>query len=257
MANRIMLNETSYHGAGAIAEIVTEAKARGFSKALICSDPDLIKFGVTAKVTDLLDKAGLAYAVYSGIKANPTIENVKDGVKAFQDAGADYIIAIGGGSSMDTAKAIGIIINNPEFADVRSLEGVAPTKNPCLPIIAVPTTAGTAAEVTINEYMVGCYGTTEYTEDMSSLTLKVEAGENSAEIAYEYKCREASAPGAEEVWCKLPPIQTLVSLTCRGRDKAGYVKEGYAFSPMFTLGYTGTLREKEVFTTWLNLKKAN
>ena len=114
-----------------------------------------------------------------------------------------------------------------------------------------------AAEVTINEYMVGCYGTTEYTEDMSSLTLKVEAGENSAEIAYEYKCREASAPGAEEVWCKLPPIQTLVSLTCRGRDKAGYVKEGYAFSPMFTLGYTGTLREKEVFTTWLNLKKAN
>ncbi len=150
MANRIMLNETSYHGAGAIAEIVTEAKARGFSKALICSDPDLIKFGVTAKVTDLLDKAGLAYAVYSGIKANPTIENVKDGVKAFQDAGADYIIAIGGGSSMDTSKAIGIIINNPEFADVRSLEGVAPTKKPCVPIIAVPTTAGTAAEVTIN-----------------------------------------------------------------------------------------------------------
>ena len=150
MANRIMLNETSYHGAGAIAEIVTEAKARGFSKALICSDPDLIKFGVTAKVTDLLDKAGLAYAVYSGIKANPTIENVKDGVKAFQDAGADYIIAIGGGSSMDTSKAIGIIINNPEFADVRSLEGVAPTKKPCIPIIAVPTTAGTAAEVTIN-----------------------------------------------------------------------------------------------------------
>ena len=150
MANRIMLNETSYHGAGAIAEIVTEAKARGFSKALICSDPDLIKFGVTAKVTDLLDKAGLAYAIYSGIKANPTIENVKDGVKAFQDAGADYIIAIGGGSSMDTSKAIGIIINNPEFADVRSLEGVAPTKKPCVPIIAVPTTAGTAAEVTIN-----------------------------------------------------------------------------------------------------------
>ncbi len=145
-----MLNETSYHGAGAIAEIVTEAKARGFSKALICSDPDLIKVGVTAKVTDLLDKAGLAYAVYSGIKANPTIENVKDGVKAFQDAGADYIIAIGGGSSMDTSKAIGIIINNPEFADVRSLEGVAPTKKPCVPIIAVPTTAGTAAEVTIN-----------------------------------------------------------------------------------------------------------
>ena len=150
MANRIMLNETSYHGSGAIAEIVTEAKARGFSKALICSDPDLIKFGVTAKVTDLLDEAGLAYEIYSGIKANPTIENVKEGVEAFRKAGADYIIAIGGGSSMDTSKAIGIIINNPEFADVRSLEGVAPTKKPCVPILAVPTTAGTAAEVTIN-----------------------------------------------------------------------------------------------------------
>ena len=150
MANRIMLNETSYHGSGAIAEIVTEVKARGFSKALICSDPDLIKFGVTAKVTDLLDAAGLAYEIYSGIKANPTIENVKEGVEAFRKAGADYIIAIGGGSSMDTSKAIGIIINNPEFADVRSLEGVAPTKKPCVPIIAVPTTAGTAAEVTIN-----------------------------------------------------------------------------------------------------------
>ena len=150
MANRIMLNETSYNGSGAIAEIVTEAKARGFSKALICSDPDLIKFGVTAKVTDLLDAAGLAYEIYSGIKANPTIENVKEGVEAFRKAGADYIIAIGGGSSMDTSKAIGIIINNPEFADVRSLEGVAPTKKPCVPILAVPTTAGTAAEVTIN-----------------------------------------------------------------------------------------------------------
>ena len=150
MANRIMLNETSYHGSGAIAEIVTEVKARGFSKALICSDPDLIKFGVTAKVTDLLDEAGLAYEIYSGIKANPTIENVKEGVEAFRKAGADYIIAIGGGSSMDTSKAIGIIINNPEFADVRSLEGVAPTKKPCVPILAVPTTAGTAAEVTIN-----------------------------------------------------------------------------------------------------------
>lgn len=145
-----MLNETSYHGSGAIAEIATEAKARGFSKALICSDPDLIKFGVTAKVTDLLDNAGLAYEIYSGIKANPTIENVTDGVEAFKKAGADYIIAIGGGSSMDTSKAIGIIINNPEFADVRSLEGVAPTKKPCVPILAVPTTAGTAAEVTIN-----------------------------------------------------------------------------------------------------------
>ena len=150
MANRIMLNETSYHGKGAISEIVAEAKARGFQKAFVCSDPDLIKFGVTGKVLAVLDAAGLAYSVYSDIKANPTIENVQHGVEAFKASGADYIIAIGGGSSMDTAKAVGIIIGNPEFADVRSLEGVAPTKNKCVPIIAVPTTAGTAAEVTIN-----------------------------------------------------------------------------------------------------------
>ena len=150
MANRIMLNQTSYHGAGAIAEIVTEAKAHAFQKAFVCSDPDLIKFGVTGKVTDLLDKEGLAYEIYSDIKANPTIDNVKNGVAAFKASGADYIIAIGGGSSMDTAKAIGIIIENPEFADVRSLEGVAPTKKHAVFTIAVPTTAGTAAEVTIN-----------------------------------------------------------------------------------------------------------
>ena len=150
MANRIMLNQTSYHGAGAIAEIVTEAKAHAFQKAFVCSDPDLIKFGVTGKVTDLLDKEGLAYEIYSDIKANPTIDNVKNGVAAFKASGADYIIAIGGGSSMDTSKAIGIIINNPEFADVRSLEGVAPTKKHAVLTIAVPTTAGTAAEVTIN-----------------------------------------------------------------------------------------------------------
>ncbi len=150
MANRIVLNETSYHGAGAIKEIPGEVKTRGFRKAFVCSDPDLLKFGVTKKVTDILDEAGLVYEIYSNIKPNPTIENVQTGVKAFQDSGADYMIAIGGGSSMDTAKAIGIIITNPEFADVRSLEGVAPTKNPCVPIIAVPTTAGTAAEVTIN-----------------------------------------------------------------------------------------------------------
>ena len=150
MANRFVLNETSYHGKGAINEIPTEAKARGFKKALVCSDPDLIKFGVTKKVTDLLDEAGLDYEIYSDIKANPTIENVQHGVKALHDAGADYIIAIGGGSSMDTAKAVGIIDRNPEFEDVRSLEGVADTKNPCTPIFAVPTTAGTAAEVTIN-----------------------------------------------------------------------------------------------------------
>lgn len=150
MANRIMLNETSYHGSGAIAEIASEAKAHSFKKALICSDPDLIKFNVTKKVTDILDKEGLAYEIYSDIKPNPTIENVQHGVAAFKAAKADYIIAIGGGSSMDTSKAIGIIIANPEFEDVRSLEGVAPTTKPCVPIIAVPTTAGTAAEVTIN-----------------------------------------------------------------------------------------------------------
>ena len=150
MANRIVLNETSYHGAGAIREIPTEIKASGFQKAFVCSDPDLIKFGVTKKVTDVLDGAGISYEVYSDIKPNPTIENVQSGVAAFKASGADHIIAIGGGSSMDTAKAVGIIITNPEFEDVRSLEGVAPTKKPCVPIIAVPTTAGTAAEVTIN-----------------------------------------------------------------------------------------------------------
>ena len=150
MANRFVLNETSYHGSGAIQEIATEAKAHGFKKALVCSDPDLIKFGVTAKVTDILDKNGLEYELYSEIKPNPTIDNVKHGVETFKKSGADYLIAIGGGSSMDTSKAIGIIIANPEFEDVRSLEGVAPTKKPCVPIIAVPTTAGTAAEVTIN-----------------------------------------------------------------------------------------------------------
>ena len=147
---RIMLNETSYHGAGCIAEIPGEITRRGLTKAFVCSDPDLIKFGITAKVTDLLDNAGIAYSIFSDIKPNPTIENVKNGVEAFKVSGADCIVSIGGGSSMDTAKAIGIIITNPEFADVRSLEGVAPTKNPCVPTIAVPTTAGTAAEVTIN-----------------------------------------------------------------------------------------------------------
>ena len=150
MANRFVLNETSYHGAGAIQEISTEAKARGFQKALICSGPNLLKFGVTKKVTDILDAAGLTYEIYSDIKENPTIENVQNGVEAYKKAGADYIIAIGGGSPIDTAKAVGIIITNPEFADVRSLEGVAPTKKPSVPIFAVPTTAGTAAEVTIN-----------------------------------------------------------------------------------------------------------
>lgn len=150
MVNRFILNETSYHGSGAINEIVTEVKAHGFKKAMVCSDPDLIKFGVTSKVTDLLDAAGLEYTIYSDIKPNPTIENVQNGVKALQKAGADYMIAIGGGSSIDTAKAIGIIDRNPEFGDVRSLEGAADTKNPCTPILAVPTTAGTAAEVTIN-----------------------------------------------------------------------------------------------------------
>ncbi len=145
-----MLNETSYHGKGAVHAVVDEIKARGFCKAFVASDPDLVKFGVTAKVTDLLDGAGIPYTLYSDIKPNPTIENVQHGVAEFKASGADCIVAIGGGSSMDTSKAIGIIVTNPEFADVRSLEGVAPTKHPCTPIIAVPTTAGTAAEVTIN-----------------------------------------------------------------------------------------------------------
>ena len=150
MANRIILNTVSHHGKGAIREIPVIAQSKGFKHIFVCSDPDLIKFGVTAKVTDLLEEAGIPYTVYSGIKPNPTIENVKDGVEAFKACGADSIITIGGGSSMDTAKAIGVIITNPEFADVRSLEGVAPTKNHAVPTIAVPTTAGTAAEVTIN-----------------------------------------------------------------------------------------------------------
>ena len=150
MANRFVLNETSYHGAGAIAEIATETRSRGFKKAFVCSDPDLVKFGVTQKVLDVLDKNGMAYELYSNIKPNPTIENVQTGVQAFKDAKTDYLIAIGGGSSMDTAKAIGIIINNPEHEDVISLEGAVDTKNKSVPIFAVPTTAGTAAEVTIN-----------------------------------------------------------------------------------------------------------
>jgi lactaldehyde reductase len=148
--NKFVLNETSYHGSGAISVVPEEIKNRGFKKAFVATDPDLIKFGVAAKVTDLLDKAEIPYTVYSDIKANPTIENVQNGVEAFKACGADCIVAIGGGSAMDTAKAIGIVITNPEFSDIRSLEGVAPTKNPCVPIIAVPTTAGTAAEVTIN-----------------------------------------------------------------------------------------------------------
>ncbi len=150
MANRFVLNETSYHGSGAIQEIAAEAQGRGFTKAFVCSDPDLVKFGVTKKVLDVLEGAGLTYELYSDIKPNPTVENVQTGVEAYKKSGADYLIAIGGGSSMDTAKAIGIIIENPDFADVVSLEGVAPTKNKSVPIFAVPTTAGTAAEVTIN-----------------------------------------------------------------------------------------------------------
>ena len=148
--NRFVLNTVSYHGSGAIKEIPGEIKRRGLKRAFVCSDPDLVKFGVTAKVTNLLDEAGIPYTVYSEIKPNPTIQNVQDGVKAIEESGADCIVAIGGGSSMDTAKAIGVIHENPEFADVRSLEGVAPTKNHATFTIAVPTTAGTAAEVTIN-----------------------------------------------------------------------------------------------------------
>ena len=150
MAQRIVLNGISYHGAGAVAEIVGEISSRGFKKAFLCSDPDLLKYGVTSKVTALLEKNDMPYEIYSEIKPNPTIENVQSGVAAYKASGSDYIIAVGGGSSMDTAKAIGIIAANPEFSDVRSLEGVAPTKKPSVPILAVPTTAGTAAEVTIN-----------------------------------------------------------------------------------------------------------
>ena len=150
MANKVVLNEVSYHGKGAILSVTEEAKRRGFKKAFLCSDPDLIKFNVTKKVTDLLDKEALPYEIYSEIKANPTIENVQGGVAAFKNSGADYIIAIGGGSSMDTSKAIGIIIANPAFEDVRSLEGLSATTKPSVPIFAIPTTAGTAAEVTIN-----------------------------------------------------------------------------------------------------------
>ena len=150
MSNRIVLNTISYHGAGAIKEIPGEIERRGYTKVFVCSDPDLVKFGVTAKVTDLLDEAGIAWELYSEIKPNPTIQNVQDGVKAFAASGADCIVTVGGGSAMDTAKAIGVIVENPEFADVRSLEGVAPTKKHAVFTIAVPTTAGTAAEVTIN-----------------------------------------------------------------------------------------------------------
>ncbi len=150
MYNRFVLNETSYHGYGAIAAIADEIKARGYKKALVCSDPDLIKFGITKKVTDILDAAVIPYEIFSDIKPNPTVENVKAGVDALKASEAECIVAIGGGSSIDTAKAVGIIAENPEFSDVISLEGVAPTKNKCTPIIAVPTTAGTAAEVTIN-----------------------------------------------------------------------------------------------------------
>ncbi len=147
---KFTLNETSYHGAGAINAIPDEIRSRAFNKAFVVTDPDLLKFAVTDKVLDVLKNAEIEYAVFSDVKANPTIENVRNGVKAFKECGADCIVAVGGGSAMDTAKAIGIIITNPEFEDVRSLEGVAPTKNKCVPIIAVPTTAGTAAEVTIN-----------------------------------------------------------------------------------------------------------
>ena len=148
--NKFMLNETSYHGSGAISAIPSEIQSRGFKKVFVASDPDLVKFGVSKKVTDIIEQAGIEYTLYSDIKPNPTIENVQHGVEEFKASGAECIVAIGGGSSMDTSKAIGIIVANPEFADVRSLEGVAPTKNKCVPIIAVPTTAGTAAEVTIN-----------------------------------------------------------------------------------------------------------
>ena len=172
MANRIMLNQTSYHGAGAIQELPAEVKSRGLKKALICCGPTLLRHGVIARVTDVLDAAGLSYEIFSDIKPNPTIANVTDGVAAFKAAGADYLIAIGGGSPMDTSKAIGIIINNPEFADVRSLEGVADTKKPCVPIIAIPTTAGTAAEVTIPAGLTASTGMDALTHAIEGYTTK-------------------------------------------------------------------------------------
>ena len=148
--NRFVLNGVSYHGHGAINEIPAIIASRGFKKAFIASDPDLVKFGVTAKVTDILEKNGIDYALYTDIKPNPTIENVQNGVAAYKESGADFMITVGGGSSMDTGKGIGIVVNNPEFADIRSLEGVAPTKNRTVFTIAVPTTGGTGAESTIN-----------------------------------------------------------------------------------------------------------
>lgn len=166
MANRFVLNETSYHGKGAIASIAEEIKGRGFLKAFVCSDPDLIKFGVTKKVTDVLDKASVPYEIYSQIKANPTIENVQEGVAAFKKSGSDCLVAVGGGSSMDTAKAIGIIVNNPEFSDVRSLEGVAPTKNKCVRLSRFPRPAGTAAEVTINYVITDAEKTEKWSASM-------------------------------------------------------------------------------------------
>ena len=150
MANRMILNETSYFGPGSRKVIAEEVAKRGYKKALVITDKDLVKFGVAAQVTDVLKEAGIPFELFDNVKQNPTVKNVKAGIEAFKAAGADFIVAIGGGSSIDTSKAVGIIMNNPEFSDVVSLEGVAPTKNPCVPIIAVPTTAGTGAEVTIN-----------------------------------------------------------------------------------------------------------
>ena len=229
MADRIVLNTISYHGHGAIENIVPELTARGYKKAFVCSDPDLIKFGVTKKVTDLLDAANFAYAVYSEIKPNPTIANVQDGVAAFKAAEADCIVTIGGGSSMDTAKAIGIIINNPEFADVRSLEGVAPTKKHAVFTIAVPTTAGTAAEVTIN------YVITD-PEAKTALTITPERGGMITSFTLD---------GEEFVWTRRPNFSEcnrprfgvpVLFPSCGNPDNGVHIFDGKAY-PMETHGF--------------------
>ena len=216
MAQRIVLNGTSYHGAGAIAEIITEINARGFKKAFVCSDADLIRFGVTAKVTDLLEKEGVPFEVFSDIKANPSIKNVQDGVETFRAAGADCIIAVGGGSSIDTAKAIGIIITNPEFADVRSLEGVAPTKKPCVPILAVPTTAGTAAEaccISLIGGIIGVLASFAVSPIISSFNIRLEMSVTGAVLALVFSVVTGTVFGFYPAWkaSKLVPVEALAS----------------------------------------------
>lgn len=247
MANRIMLNQTSYHGAGAIRELPAEVKSRGLKKALICCGPTLLRHGVIARVTDVLDAAGLSYEIFSDIKPNPTIANVTDGVAAFKAAGADYLIAIGGGSPMDTSKAIGIIINNPEFADVRSLEGVADTKKPCVPIIAIPTTAGTAAEVTINYVITDVEKKRKFVcvdphdmpivaivdpEMMSSMpaSLTASTGMDALTHAIEAALSKNANPLTDKdaYWAMQAIVQNLPRAVANGQDEAARTMMAYA-----------------------------